>query len=260
MTVIIRGSEVEGFARPSTGSGSHIEGNASTASGVHSHAEGTQTAATAAQAHAEGNLTTASGPYSHAQGVGTTASAQASHAEGSGSTASGDYSSASGSYSVASRVNQRSHGGSFINSLTAQTDEYVFGGYSTNATPILLTMNDTTTATLTGTGTNVLTVPVRMMFLFRIEACARRTDTQGDMAGFTITGVIGRDSSGNARIIGTPTTVSWADSGAATWTLAVSVNTGNATNNYLALTATGEAAKTIVWVAGLYATNSITYA
>jgi hypothetical protein len=119
----------------------------------------------------------------------------------------------------------------------------------------MLTFDTVATATLTGAATNVLTIPVSRGHRFRVEAIARRTDVQGDFAAWTITGTIVRSSSGSARFIGTPVTVTEADAGASTWTLAVSINTTDATNNYLALTATGETAKTIRWMATIYTTE-----
>jgi hypothetical protein len=69
------------------------------------------------------------------------------------------------------------------------------------------------------------------------------------MAGFTWEGLVGRDITGNARIIGAPVVNKWNDTAAAAYTVTVSINTTNTTNNYVAVTSTGEAAKTIRWVA-----------
>jgi hypothetical protein len=284
MTVLVRGAVVESAAFPASGKQSHAEGTG-TATGLNSHAEGTDTQSTNTSAHAEGQNGTASGTYSHCEGInGTasgasgshaegsstiasgisshaegdacTASSTASHAEGASTTASGLYSHSQGKESKATRHGQHAQSGTKISVVgDAQISAFVATQITTNATPATLTFDGAVVA-LTGSGTNVLTIPVSRGHRFRIEAVARRTDGgTAAYAGWTITGTIVRDASGNARILGTPVTVTDSDAAASTWTLAVSVNTTDATNNYLQITATGEAAKTIRWVAAIYTTE-----
>lgn len=238
-----------------SGNQSHAEGNSTTASGSVSHAEGNSTTASGLHSHAEGNGTTASGGYSHAQGASTVASSWYTHAEGAGSTASADLSRAEGDQALANRWAQRSRAsGRFAAQGDAQVSQWIARASTTDAVATGLFFYGTA-ATLTGNTINVLTLPASRAFTVQIRAAARRTDVQGEMAGFTWTGLVGRDSTGNARIIGTPVTQGWADTPAAGWTLAVSISITDAINNYLQITATGEAAKAIRWVAGIEATE-----
>lgn len=211
--------------------------------------EGTTTTASGANSHAEGQSTTASGVNSHAQGTATTASGDNSHAEGNLTMASGTNSHAEGQRSVASRLAQRAtSAGLFASAGDAQAGGMVLRRESTDATAGVLTAANAAVA-LTGASTNVLTIPVSRAYMLRIDAVARRTDVQGEMAGFIWEGLVGRDSTGSARIIGTPTTDKWNDVSAALWALGVSIDTTDATNNYVKVTATGELTKTIRWVA-----------
>lgn len=238
-----------------SGAQSFAVGDSTQASGNGSHAEGIMTTASGGYSHAEGHSTTASGGYSHAQGASTTAASWYAHAEGAGSTAAADLSRAEGDQAYAGRWAQRSRSaGRFSAQGDAQVSQWVAKASTTTATATTLFFVGTA-PTLTGTTTNVLTVPASRAFTVQIRTVARRTDAQGEMAGFTWTGLVGRDSTGNARIIGTPAVQGWADTGAAGWTLAVSINTTDATDNYLQITATGEAGKTIRWVAGIEATE-----
>lgn len=244
------GAESGSSSKPARGRHAHVEGLDNLASGDYSHAEGTGNTASGTAAHAEGSGNVASANYTHVSGISSTASASGAHACGSTCTASGQDSRAEGSNAVASRNGQyaRSSGAFAVNG-DAQFGHSMCRQSTTSATPVTLTSDGSATITLTGFGTNVLTLPASRAFWFRVEAVARRTDAQGEMAAFVIEGLVGRDSTGSARIIGTPTTASWADSGAAAWTLVATVNTTDSTNNYLQLTATGAAAKTIRWLA-----------
>lgn len=226
-----------------------------TASGQASIAAGTGCTASNTGTAAFGQNSVASGQFSTASGNGTTASGSSSLSAGYLGTASGWVSIVSGSGAAASRMAQHAHGGGFRFAANgdAQANKFVASRITSGATPgVLLFDNGQLTAnavTLTTENTNVLTIPVSRAHRFTINAVARRTDTPGTFGGWTITGTIVRSSSGNARFIGVPSVVPDLDAGAATWTLAVAVNTSNATNNYLEITATGEAGATIRWVA-----------
>lgn len=266
MAIIVTGGKGSADATPgavaSKGVYSHAEG-ASTATGDWAHSEGLSTSASGNGAHAEGGASTASQSYAHAEGQGCTASAQYSHAEGFSSISSGDgshaegntctasglYSHSEGQESTATRYAQHSKASGKIAAVgDAQLANFVARRSTTDATPAVLTF---TGAALDAAGndTNVLTVAVAWAYKFRLEVIARRTDVQGTVAGWTIEGVIARETSGNVRIVGSPLTTSWADSGAAAWTVACTADT---TNQCLAMTVTGEAAKTIRWVGALY--------
>jgi hypothetical protein len=236
------------------------------ASGLYAHAEGFNTKATYQYAHASGRNSVSSGYCSyaqgdaatantdaaHAEGSGTTASGIASHAEGSSCVASGTNSHAQGAYAVASRRGQHAQGMVYFSAAgDAQANTFMTGALTTDATPLPLYFYSTdTSATLTGANTNVLTIPVNRAHQFRIGVVARRSDVSGDAAGWTFTGLIARGSSGNsAAFVGTTQVQTWGTSSAAAWDVTVSIDTTDATNNYLKIVATGEAAKTIRWVA-----------
>lgn len=214
-----------------------------TPSGIFSHVEG-------------GTNTTASGQYSHAEGYATTASQNFAHAEGSSTLASGLQAHAAGQFSAAIRQSQESNAG---NRFAATGDAQYVGlphmGLTTDATPKVLTTGGLAVA-LAATNSNVLNVPVGRAHRFRIEAIARRTDgTANIFAAWRVEGAIVRAASGSARFIGTPVVTADADAGAAAWTFVVSVDTSDATNNYLALTVTGEVGATIRWVARIETTE-----
>lgn len=221
-------------------------GIGSTASGSPSFAYGDTAVASGYQGVALGQ-NTASGDNSTAFGRVTTASGIRSTATGEGGTASGSYSMVVGVQAVASRHGQFARGAA----TGSQTSQFVATKTTTTATPAVMHFDGSASATLTGEGTNVLTIPVSRAHRFVINAVARRTDTPGTFATWKIEGSLVRSSSGNARFISTPTVVADEDAGAAAWDLAVSINTSDATNNYLVITATGEAGATIKWVADI---------
>lgn len=243
-------SHAQGFQTTASGTNSHAEGDSTTASGRNSHAEGLTTTASGNESHAEGSASTASGLRSHAEGQQAVASGDYSHAENFLTTSSGLASHAEGAYSVASRWAQRARAGwRFTSPGDAQVGEMSLLRETINATPTLLIANADVGAILTGTGINVLTLPTSRAFQLKISTVARRTDVQGEMAGWTWEGLVGRDATGNARIIGTPVMAAWGDAPATDpWDAAVSINTTDAANNYVAVTVTGQAGKTIRWV------------
>ena len=234
-----------------SGSASHAEGVSTTASGTASHAEGNTTAASGTHSHAEGNSTTASGGGAHAEGTSTIASGSSAHAEGTGSQATGNFSSAGGRESLASRYSQRAFAaGAFAAYGDSQAAQMVVKKITTDATPVTLRAGgDGDAIAINGAGINVLTVLASRAYQLKISTVARRTDVQGEAAGWTWEGVINRDTTGSAYIVGTPITAAWGTAGAAAWDLAVSINTTDATSNYVAVIVTGEAGKTIRWVA-----------
>lgn len=251
-----RGSNSAAFgsATQASGSASFAAGFNSSATANYSSAVGQGVAATASAAHAEGSGTAATGTWSHAEGVNTLASGAGAHAEGSTCTASGTNSHAEGEYASASRYAQHAKAsGRFTATGDAQCNKFVARRESTNATPGVLTF-DSAAVMLTGADTNVLTIPASKAHQFRVSVIARRTDVAGEAAGWEFSGVIARDASGNARLVGTTAARSWGDAGAANYDVTLSIDTTNATN-YLTITTTGEAAKTIRWVATIDTTE-----
>jgi hypothetical protein len=198
---------------------------------------------------------TVSGTNARAGGAACTATGTSAVAEGSGSTASGNYSRATGNSALAGRHGQESHSsGSHSSAGDAQSTRFIFRQATTNATPTLVTANASTTAILTASTANVFTIPASRAARFRVDVIARNM-TADECAGWEFKGVITRHTSGDARFVGTVDQTAWGDAAAAAWDVTLSINNGNATNNYLAITVTGEAAKTIRWVATLQATE-----
>jgi hypothetical protein len=226
------------------------------ATGSQSHAEGTGTAS-AAQAHAEGVNTTASGAQSHAEGTTTAASGSGAHAEGGFTVASGNYSHAEGSWAKAFRYGQHAKASGQVNVAgDVQYSNYSQFATTTDATATVLTSGGGAVDSGGGAATSVLTIPVSVAMYYRIELIARRTDVAGECAAWTITGAFSRDATGAPRDVGSPTTVTWADAAASAWTAAVSIANPSGSIYYLALTATGEAAKTIRWCATVHTTEA----
>jgi hypothetical protein len=246
---LVRGADSVSGGK-ATGSLAHAEGTSS-ASATGAHAEGSS-AASASNSHAEGN-SSAGGSTAHAEGQ-SSANGVNSHAEGA-STATATYSHAEGNAATALRLAQHAKAGAtFASSGDAQYSNYVPVWNTTDATPATLTNTNNTVVT-TGTSINVLTIPASRAFYVRVEGIARRTDVIGESAAWTITCALVRDVSGVPRFIGTPTTATLADAGASTWTLVPTLVTIAGPVYYLALIATGEAAKNIRWVATMHTTE-----
>lgn len=248
-------AHAEGDTTDAVGTGSHTEGKSTITSMSYAHAEGDGTTASGQAAHAEGSLSTASGANAHAEGYNTKASGPTTHAEGHTTEATSYYAHAGGERAVASRVGQHARSsGQFAAPGDAQASHMVLRQTTTDATAGIL-MAFGSTAYFAAPDTNVWTLLASRAHKVRIEAVARRTDVDGEVAGFTWEGVVARGATGSPRIVGTPVTSGWSDTAAAGWTLTVSINETDAANPYLAVTGTGEAGKTIRWVASLDVTE-----
>lgn len=240
----------------SGGEGPHAEGKSSTASGNASHAEGVSTVASGNASHAEGDSTFATANLSHAEGYGSAAQATAAHAEGNSSSASGYCSHAEGMQSLAGRYAQDAKAaGYFTTTGDAQASRFVARRITTDAVAAILTFDGGAAATLSGANTNVLTIPINRAHRFRVDVVARRSDVSGDAAGWEFTGLIVRGASGNATFVNAVDGKAWGSNGAMPWDVTLSIDTTDVTNNYLKVTATGEAAKTIRWVATISTTE-----
>lgn len=233
-----------------SGTYSHAEGQNGTASGPAAHTEGYGGTASGSYAHAEGDTTSSTGQGTHSEGISTTASGSAAHAEGYSSSASGDYSHAQGRMAKAVAIGAHAQAaGIFGVPGDAQMQNLVARRATTDATPAILYFDGASAAALTGTGANVLAIQADRAFQFTVKVVARRSDVSGDTAAWEFKGLIARGPSGSAALVGTVIGSSWGAAGAAAWDVSLSVDTTNATNNYLAITVTGEASKTIRWVA-----------
>jgi len=108
---------------------------------------------------------------------------------------------------------------------------------------------DATPTELTCSGINPLNASYRISiatdttYTFHGIVTARRTDVDGETAGWEIKGVI-RNDAGTTAAVGTFTVTQLGANAGNTWTLAV---TADNTNDALVLTGTGESGKTIRW-------------
>lgn len=123
----------------------------------------------------------------------------------------------------------------------AQRGHYILRRNTTNATPARLSSDG-----LNATNQFQVTLPNSSAYIFRGKIIARQNST-GDCSGWEVYGVIKRGAAAaNTALVGTPTVTLLAqDAGAAAWVVAITADT---TTGCLAITVTGEAAKTINWV------------
>lgn len=131
--------------------------------------------------------------------------------------------------------------GRFAATGDAQWGMMVMRRQTTDATATVLTSD----GGAPGSGNQVV-LPSDCTCLFRVDVVGRRTDADNESAGFAFQGVIDRNAgAGTVALVGTPTKTVLAEDVAA-WDANVTVDV---TSGGLAVTVTGEAAKTINWVA-----------
>lgn len=159
---------------------------------------------------------------------------------GSGSSASATEGVAIGSGSSAYLVGAKTFAnGRFTTNGDAQCGMYVLRNITSNATPLELYLDGVS-------ATQRLVLPNNSLWTFDIMIAARRTDATGGGSGYRITGVIRRDASAaSTTFTGTPSKQILGETNS-NWDVAVTANT---TNGALQIAVTGEAAKTIRWVA-----------
>lgn len=157
---------------------------------------------------------------------------------GSGAAAGANNSLASGDGSSASILGGSVRAnGKFATAGDAQTGTYILRNITTNATGTPLFLDGSSTA---------LVVPNNSVWTFTILVAGRRTDATGGGAGYKFEGVIRKDtSSASINFVGTPAKSVLGETNAA-WNCAITADTGSGA---LVVTVTGEAAKTIRWVA-----------
>jgi hypothetical protein len=157
-------------------------------------------------------------------------------------TANGAFSNALGANATTRSINgnvafSAQFGSVSFNSGTAQAALLILGRQTTDATPTALTSNSSAAGT-----TNQVILPNNSAYFFRGEVISGRTGG-GDAKGWTIEGVIKRGANAaSTTLVGVTVLSSYADLGAATWTIAVTADT---TNGGLRVTFTGQAATTI---------------
>jgi len=159
---------------------------------------------------------------------------------GSGSSASGTSTYAVGTGTNASIYGSKAYAnGNFTSAGDAQSGMYILRNITANAAPLELFLDG-------ATGTQRLILSNNSVWTFKILIAARRTDAVGGGSGYSYEGVIRKDaSSASTTLVGNPSKVILGETNAG-WDVTLSADT---TNGSLKLTATGEAAKTIRWVA-----------
>lgn len=181
----------------------------------------------------------ASGDYA-VIGGGYSNTASGNHAMvggGYGNVASGHFAMVLGGDSArADKHGQRAHSsGIFNNAGDAQTSVLVARRITTNATPAPLFLN----------GADIkLMIADDTTWAFTVVVVARRTDANNESAAYRFEGCVDRNA-GTTALVGTVTKTVVAEDSAG-WDCNV---TADDTNDALVITATGEAGKTIQWVA-----------
>jgi len=131
--------------------------------------------------------------------------------------------------------------GQFAAAGDAQAVVYVLRRQTTTATNTVLTTNGSAEG-----ASNTMVMPNDTTWGFRVTVSARRTDVDGESGVYEFKGAIKRDTTaGSTAIVGSVTKNIYAESTTA-WDVNVDAET---TNGSLRVTVTGEAAKTIRWVA-----------
>lgn len=164
---------------------------------------------------------------------------------GASNTASGQYSfvpGGSGATTRAIRGAGAHSAGSFSTQGDAQAEVFVLYRGTTDATPTQMSSSNAAAG-----ASNSIVLPNTSLYTFDALVSVRQNST-GDAASFRVTGAIKRGASAaTAALVGTPVvTAVGADAGAAAWAVAATADT---TLGALAITVTGEAAKTLRWVA-----------
>lgn len=221
-----------------------------TASGLSATAGGYSVTASGTCSFAYGESTTATATYSVGFGYNSTASGQYSYTLGSFCTANSQYSQAVGSYSSSrSIIGAQARGYEpFSAAGDCQQIGIVISGQTTDATPKVLTVNRGAAST-----NNQLTVQSNSSMAVKGTVVAR-AGTSGDTASWTFSASIKRAGASAAMVAACAPVSIAADAGASTWTLTVTADT---TNNALAVTFTGEAAKNINVICSLDAVELV---
>lgn len=171
-----------------------------------------------------------------ATGVNSVAIGSGANAGSVGSTAIGDGTAAT---VWGATVNAN---GKFATAGDAQAGWYVLRNITSSATPTELFLNGTA-------ATQRLVIPNNSVVTFSILIAARRTDATGGGASYRIEGGIRKDAAAaSTTFIGTPSRSILGETNVS-WDVTVSAD---ATNGALRIMVTGEAAKTIRWVATVH--------
>jgi hypothetical protein len=223
-------------------------GQYATASNSYANAIGFYATASGSSSTAIGQETTSSGNNSAAIGYVCTASGTGSVAIGSTNSASGLYSLSTGVQSISAIYGKSARAsGRFSANGDAQTGQFTLRRATTNDTATVLTADNAAAST-----TNQVILPNDSTYAFTALVVARRTDANDESAGYEFKGVVDRNTTAaTTALVGTVTKTVLAEDTTA-WDCNV---TADATNGGLAFTVTGEANKTIRWVATVWTTE-----
>lgn len=156
---------------------------------------------------------------------------------GNDNTASGYHSTAAGRGAVAGSNGMRSYGAKFATNGDAQDSTVIMKRESLDAAAGGLSCD----------GASGLVIPENTTWAIEGLVVARRADVDGENAAWKFTAVLKRDAGNTAALVGTPVVTSVGSNAGNTWAVAI----GYATAGNLNVTATGEAGKTIRWLATL---------
>lgn len=130
--------------------------------------------------------------------------------------------------------------GTFVTSGDQMTRRFNAAGITTDATPTAIKIGNYASGTMA--------LPNDTSWAVEILVVARRTDADGETAAYKILGAIDRQTNAaSTALVGTPSYTVIAEDDA-DWDVAISADT---TNGALVITVTGEADKTIRWVASV---------
>lgn len=151
-------------------------------------------------------------------------------------TASGETSTAIGRDVLADQIGELAHSaGKFAAQGDAQVRRFVGRNTGTSATVVSLFLNGSSTRPR---------IPEDSTWFVTVKIAARRTDADGESAAYRLEACMDRNSGDTAALVGSVAkTVVGEDTAA--WDVAMAVNSSGTVN----ITCTGEAAKTIQWVA-----------
>ena len=229
------GSIASGGYSTASGYYATASGDSSTASGAYSAGQ-TLTEASGLGSYARGFNCLASGNYSYASGSNCDATGNYAQSLGHASTASGAYSRAAGSRALADKYGQFSHAAGFFDSIgDAQKSSLVLRKETTDATATNLALN--------GVSDEITLLDQDLKF-FTIKVAGRRTDADGEGAAYKFEGAVDNNG-GTTALVGSPLKTVIAEDNTA-WDVDVTAD-----NTGLHITVTGEAGKTIRWVASV---------
>jgi hypothetical protein len=225
-------------------------GNTANASVANAVAFGSFTDATASAAIACGHYAQATGSNSIALGSGTS-EATAANATATGAIAIGYDTLANATDAIAFgyQASATAQGAVAIGTgaVADQPNMVAFGyggNYRVGFQSLVADTTDATQTELASVNSGYLVIPSDASTVFSIYVTARRTDVDGESAAYLIEGCIDNNA-GTTALVGTPTVTVIAEDTAA-WDVVVEADD---TNDRLAVKVTGEAAKTIRWLA-----------